>query len=77
MMLVLPTQVAVAPKVPRLQAIASLKQLQELRLQCNDIAAERNPFQACVRIFRDLPHLRKASAGTGLALSAAGRRSCA
>jgi Ran GTPase-activating protein (RanGAP) involved in mRNA processing and transport len=48
------------------QALAGLKQLQELRLQCNDIAAERNPFAASVHVLRDLTHLRKLTLFTRL-----------
>lgn len=41
-------------------AIASLSQLQELRLQCPDApSGERNPFAAIVKRLRELPALRK------------------
>jgi hypothetical protein len=42
------------------EAIASLKQLQELRLQCADaVSAERNPFAATVKRLKELPAMKK------------------
>lgn len=42
-----------------MQALSGLKQLQELRLQCGDISADRNPFAQCIRVLKDLNQLRK------------------
>ena len=47
-------------------SIASLRQLQELRLQNSEASAERNPFASTARVLRVLPALRKLTLFTRL-----------